>query len=386
VLGGGAELRRAREAEAGGDYLAAARAYASCGDRAKVGEMHLLLAERSPGPDARLDSLREAARWADGDDPRSKKVLARVATAMLAWVRARGIVTDGDRAVVADAARLFLAAGDAAGAGRCHELLGAAEDAATAYQEAGDVDRLERLLDGEADRRRRSVALTDALDEHRLRLRGGDVGAALAALEAALHAAEPADRAGLQRMRDELVGRRITRPRLALVGAGRRLIAAPAPALLGRGEECTLMLRDVGVSRRHAELRRGADGWVLVDLGSKNGSRLDGARVAGTRPLAAAAALELGDHCGLELGATPETLTVSVRRGLDAGTELRLGERVPLGPSADPLCEVRFVDGRPRLRGLGRALFLNGASTGAEVEPLLRDVIEVGGARWEVEA
>lgn len=41
---------------------------------------------------------------------------------------------------------------------------------------------------------------------------------------------------------------------------------------IGRGDDSTVFLDDVTVSRRHAELMHTADGWVLADAGSLNGS------------------------------------------------------------------------------------------------------------------
>jgi pSer/pThr/pTyr-binding forkhead associated (FHA) protein len=45
---------------------------------------------------------------------------------------------------------------------------------------------------------------------------------------------------------------------------------------IGRTHDCDLRLSDLSVSRRHAELTRGEDGWMLADLGSHNGTRLNG--------------------------------------------------------------------------------------------------------------
>jgi len=49
--------------------------------------------------------------------------------------------------------------------------------------------------------------------------------------------------------------------------------------VLGRSRDCDLILPDVLLSRRHAELVHGDDGWRLRDLGSLNGTRLNGARL-----------------------------------------------------------------------------------------------------------
>lgn len=59
---------------------------------------------------------------------------------------------------------------------------------------------------------------------------------------------------------------------------GRRFELPDAPALVGR-ESRALPLSDNTVSRRHAELIPGDDGWVLRDLGSSNGTYINGLRV-----------------------------------------------------------------------------------------------------------
>ena len=68
-----------------------------------------------------------------------------------------------------------------------------------------------------------------------------------------------------------------------------RLASANGPAewfalqgervVVGRSSDCELILPDVLLSRRHAELVRAGDGWLLRDLGSLNGTRLNSARV-----------------------------------------------------------------------------------------------------------
>lgn len=50
---------------------------------------------------------------------------------------------------------------------------------------------------------------------------------------------------------------------------------------IGRGDDCDLRIDHPSVSRAHAELQPLAAGWRLCDLGSKNGSYVDGLRVDG---------------------------------------------------------------------------------------------------------
>ncbi len=56
---------------------------------------------------------------------------------------------------------------------------------------------------------------------------------------------------------------------------GRRL-GLDGPAVIGRLPECAVVVDDPQVSRRHAEVRRAEEGFVLRDLGSLNGTSLNG--------------------------------------------------------------------------------------------------------------
>ena len=57
-------------------------------------------------------------------------------------------------------------------------------------------------------------------------------------------------------------------------------LAADADVLaVGRAPESDIFLDDVTVSRRHAEFRRGAEGWSVRDSGSLNGTYVNRQRV-----------------------------------------------------------------------------------------------------------
>jgi hypothetical protein len=49
--------------------------------------------------------------------------------------------------------------------------------------------------------------------------------------------------------------------------------------VVGRSAGCDLVLRDGSVSRRHAELRLDGRRWLITDLGSRNGTQVNGWRV-----------------------------------------------------------------------------------------------------------
>jgi hypothetical protein len=64
---------------------------------------------------------------------------------------------------------------------------------------------------------------------------------------------------------------------------------------IGRDASCDLAIADVTVSRRHAQLERTADGWLLIDLESTNGTRVNGWRVRGKVPVRAGDLVSFGN-------------------------------------------------------------------------------------------
>ncbi|MFC0862511.1 FHA domain-containing protein [Sphaerimonospora cavernae] len=69
--------------------------------------------------------------------------------------------------------------------------------------------------------------------------------------------------------------------------------------VVGRGPACDLVLADLTVSRAHAELRRDGGSWLLVDLGSMNGTRLNGWRLVGPARVRAGDEIAFGDSAFL---------------------------------------------------------------------------------------
>jgi catechol 2,3-dioxygenase-like lactoylglutathione lyase family enzyme len=60
---------------------------------------------------------------------------------------------------------------------------------------------------------------------------------------------------------------------------GQRIVLGPEPITIGRLPESTVVVSDPNASRRHAEIRRSGNDVVVVDLGSTNGTRVNGAPV-----------------------------------------------------------------------------------------------------------
>lgn len=70
----------------------------------------------------------------------------------------------------------------------------------------------------------------------------------------------------------------------ALTGPnGQRFELTDRPLTIGRLPGSTIELADTNVSRRHAEVRASGDGFVIVDLGSTNGTRVNGVAISERR-------------------------------------------------------------------------------------------------------
>jgi hypothetical protein len=64
---------------------------------------------------------------------------------------------------------------------------------------------------------------------------------------------------------------------------GGRLPLGGGSVLIGRATDAPVRVSDSSVSRRHAEVRPSGGGWLLVDLGSTNGTRVNGMPVTERR-------------------------------------------------------------------------------------------------------
>lgn len=60
---------------------------------------------------------------------------------------------------------------------------------------------------------------------------------------------------------------------------GRRRLEPSEPLTVGRSGDCDVCLHDILLSRRHCRIESTPQGWTVSDLGSKNGTLIDGQRV-----------------------------------------------------------------------------------------------------------
>lgn len=77
-------------------------------------------------------------------------------------------------------------------------------------------------------------------------------------------------------------------------GPGRHADLGPNRVLIGRAAECDVVLGEAEVSRRHAIIHREQGRSWITDLGSANGTTVDGSGVSSTSPLRPGARVTFG--------------------------------------------------------------------------------------------
>ena len=149
---------------------------------------------------------------------------------------------------------------------------------------------------------------------------------------------------------------------------GKRLKVHGTNLVIGRGEACTIWVKNDHVSRRHAALVLTERGWLVQDLGSANGTLLNDRRIAKAE-LRARDVLRLGE-------AGPKVHVIQLdppgfapRAGVDDRAPAQDGSSAATGDvHVEPEAAARFSGevGAPWLLLFG---LLAGVSTGLEVWP-----------------
>ena len=155
----------------------------------------------------------------------------------------------------------------------------------------------------------------------------------------------------------------------ALVHAGRRVAVGPTGLLVGRASHCDLVLDVDGVSREHARIDADDGRFALADLGSRNGTWLDGQRVETPVSLRPGAEIVIAGERLLWLAGDATQVAPPPAASAAADATERVvgfdGGRLTIGrdPSNDVALEDRNVsrwhaevvarDGRVELRDLG---------------------------------
>jgi len=164
---------------------------------------------------------------------------------------------------------------------------------------------------------------------------------------------------------------------MGVLECGDRHCVLGADQLIGREPSAGLRLEDDSVSWRHASLRWTGQAWELQDLGSRNGTFLDGQRLAtGARTL-----LRLG--CELRFGNTKDTWVLANLDGpATCVVDVVTGERIA---ALDDLIALP-LQGDPELfisRQADGAWLIEGADRARELREL--EELTIGSRRYRFE-
>ena len=80
------------------------------------------------------------------------------------------------------------------------------------------------------------------------------------------------------------------------VERGRRIALGATQVTIGRVEPCDVVLPDTQISRAHCRVEVVSDDALVTDLGSTNGTHIDGERITGAARIANGGVLRLGSH------------------------------------------------------------------------------------------
>ncbi len=132
---------------------------------------------------------------------------------------------------------------------------------------------------------------------------------------------------------------------LTAIGPREPVTVTARRVLIGRAEESDVFLPDSMLSRRHAEVERRDDGCYLIDLGSTNGTFLNGERVVGERRLRNGDLIALGESRLLFSDQDPPAPQDSLLEGAQAFAlqDLRSRTTVQAMFQQEPAPQTRLV-------------------------------------------
>lgn len=280
--------REAHERELDGDLAAAVSLYTEAGLPDDAARVLLLRADLEPAAEKRAAFCARAAQAAVDPDLKQR---ARARKALIAFDLLRGRGGAFLPSEVLIAAKDLEEAGELESAAEAYALAGDSEGEVRALTAAGAIEKLEERLRAAESATRSQRALETALRRIADLDRTAERRAALSAARAALAEGDDARIADAARA---VRARLLRGPVVDLeVDGERRRYALGAEVTVGRGD-ATVVIASRAVSRRHLRVFRGDGGPLVEDLGTRNGTTLAGARLAGPLPVGAGVRVMLG--------------------------------------------------------------------------------------------
>lgn len=129
-----------------------------------------------------------------------------------------------------------------------------------------------------------------------------------------------------------------------------------ADLLVGRARDAAITADDPRISRHHARIRRTGDAIAIEDLGSRNGTRINGARITGVHALAHGDEIAIGPIVAI-VHVTGAARALDPRLAAELDRSVRYGRPLTLGL----LRPARVDDLRGALRPMDAVVPLGGS-------------------------
>lgn len=372
--------RKARRAEGKGDYREAAALYAELDMPEDAAKALLFHAARAADLEERLAAYHDALRWLPEEHPQRVEVDAQIGLAVLDDAQRRGVHTSEEKRRLEDAAERLERAEKDSEAATAFELLGRSEDVARCLQKAGEVERLEALLEETTQASREARTLRRLVGEYEMAMKVGARIEARAALEKAIREVpdDPSVPDLLRRLEQRWPIARRVKLRVDerdLVFVGRDEVEV--------GRDADVIIRGTSVSRRHAALKLDGEEVCVRDLGSRNGTLLAGMPIGDEVRLSGTTEIGLGDDVTLVVERRGRAIRIEVKGGLDRGQVVWVGASALRAPRL--AASITFPSGHPTLTpDAGVMAKLSTQKVAAPVNLLVGDVLEIDGSLVEV--
>jgi hypothetical protein len=134
---------------------------------------------------------------------------------------------------------------------------------------------------------------------------------------------------------------------------GKRIFVEQPALLLGRDDECDVVIAERQVSRHHARIRLEGERYVLEDLGSKNGTFVNGQELHDPHPLKDGDEIQIAFCCKLTFVGAEATAPVifdeqlhGLKMDLESKRVWVAGQELdpPLSPAQYRLLELLYKD------------------------------------------
>jgi serine phosphatase RsbU (regulator of sigma subunit) len=141
--------------------------------------------------------------------------------------------------------------------------------------------------------------------------------------------------------------------------SGRRQVWPLEGSILevGRSSKCAIQLADGTVSKVHSEFSRAGDGWLIRDLGSRNGTRLNGLPVSEPKAIKPGDKVEIGQVV-LDVSTEADPTPTIYSDAFDLASSLRIPAAQILAPNSTPITGPAAQDMMHLMAEAGQLLVL----------------------------